>query len=103
LALHEMPAAVRESVMDEMVRVAGRHGHILVIDFNAGPLRFPKGWLFKPAMILIEFTAGREHFRNYRDFLARGGVHGLVDRRSLTVVTEKALSGGNVLACAMRT
>ena len=102
LALHEMPATVRESVMDEMVRVTGSDGHVLVVDFNPGPLRFPKAWLYKPGILLAEITAGREHFRNYRDFLSRGGVRGLVEQRSLTVAVEKVLSGGNVLACALR-
>lgn len=102
LTLHEMPTAVRESVMDEMVRVAGPDGRLLVIDFHPGPLRFPKGWLFKSGIVVLEFGAGREHFRNYRDFLARRGVRGLVGNRELTVVREKVLSGGNVLACELR-
>lgn len=102
LTLHEMQTGVRESVMDEMVRVAGPDGRLLVIDFHSGPLRFPKGWLFKSGIVLLEVGAGREHFRNYRDFLARRGVRGLVDGRSLTVVKEKVLSGGNVIACELR-
>jgi hypothetical protein len=73
-----------------------------VIDFHPGPLRFPKGWLFKSGIVLLEIGAGREHFRNYRDFLARRGVRGLVRNRELTVVREKVLSGGNVLACELR-
>ncbi len=101
LALHEMPTAVRESVLDEMVRVAG-DGHVLLVDFNPGPLRFPKGWVFKPVIFTFEFMAGWEHFSSYRDFMARRGLPGLVEKRSLTVVKEKALSGGNVLLCALR-
>ncbi len=102
LTLHEMPTGVRDSVMDEMVRVAGPDGRLLVIDFHTGPLRFPKGWLFKSGIVLLEIGAGREHFRNYRDFLAREGVRGLIARRSLAVVREKVLSSGNVLACELR-
>ena len=101
LTLHEMPPAVRESVMAEMVRVAGPEGRLLVTDFHTGPLRFPKGWLFKSGIVLLEFSAGREHFRNYRDFLARQGVRGLVKNRSLTVVRETVLSAGNVLSCEL--
>jgi demethylmenaquinone methyltransferase/2-methoxy-6-polyprenyl-1,4-benzoquinol methylase len=102
LTLHEMPPDVRESVLDEMVRVAGPNGRLLLIDFHPGPLRFPRGWLFKSGIVVLEVSAGREHFRNYRDFLAREGVRGLVDKRSLTVVKEKVLSAGNVLACELR-
>lgn len=102
LTLHEMPPTVRESAMDEMLRVASHDGRLLVIDFHPGPIRFPKGWLFKLMIVALELGAGREHFRNYRDFLGRGGLHGLILERPLSVVTEKALSGGNVLACALR-
>jgi demethylmenaquinone methyltransferase/2-methoxy-6-polyprenyl-1,4-benzoquinol methylase len=102
LTLHEMPPEVRESVMDEMVRVAGVDGRLLLLDFHPGPLRFPKGWMFKSGILLLEVSAGREHFRNYRDFLARHGVRGLIAKRSLTVVSDKVLSGGNVLACELR-
>ena len=102
LTLHEMPAGVRDTAMDEIVRVAGPEGRLLVLDFHTGPLRFPRGWLFKTGILLLEMGAGRDHFRNYRDFLARRGVRGLVERRSLTVVRERVLSGGNVLASVLR-
>jgi demethylmenaquinone methyltransferase/2-methoxy-6-polyprenyl-1,4-benzoquinol methylase len=102
LTLHEMPPEVRESVMDEMVRVAGPDGRLLLVDFHPGPLRFPRGWLFKSGIVVLEVLAGREHFRNYRDFLTRQGVRGLIARRRLTVITEKVLSGGNVLGCELR-
>ena len=102
LTLHEMPPEVREAVMDEMLRVAGQDGRLLLLDFHPGPLRFPRGWLFKSGIVLLELSAGREHFRNYRDFLARRGVRGLIAKRSLAVGVEKVLSGGNVLACELR-
>jgi len=47
LTLHEMPAATRTAVMAEMVRVVNRDGRLLLIDYRSGPIRFPKGWLFK--------------------------------------------------------
>jgi demethylmenaquinone methyltransferase/2-methoxy-6-polyprenyl-1,4-benzoquinol methylase len=102
LTLHEMPPGVRESVMDEMARVAGADGRLLLLDFHNGPLRFPRGWLFKTAIVLLELSAGREHFRNYRDFLARRGVRGLITPQTLSVVKEKVLSGGNVIVCELR-
>jgi ubiquinone/menaquinone biosynthesis C-methylase UbiE len=102
LTLHEMPPPVRESVTDEMLRVARPDGHLLVIDFHPGPIRFPKGWMFKAMIMVLELGAGRQHFRNYRDFLRRRGIHGLIRERPLSVTVEKNLSGGNVLACALQ-
>ena len=70
LTLHEMPGHIRLPVIAEMVRVMKQDGLILFVDFHPGPIRFPKGWLYKIIILFFEITAGREHFRNYRDFIA---------------------------------
>jgi ubiquinone/menaquinone biosynthesis C-methylase UbiE len=98
LTLHEMPAATRAAVMAEMVRVVNRRGRLLLIDYRSGPIRFPKGWLLKTLIVSIELAAGREHFRNYRDFLARQGLPGLISSHGLSVEIEKVVSAGNMHA-----
>jgi ubiquinone/menaquinone biosynthesis C-methylase UbiE len=102
LTLHEMPAATRMAVMAEMVRVVHREGRLVLIDYRSGPIRFPKGWLFKALIVSMELAAGREHFRNYRDFLAREGLPGLIAAHGLSVETEKVVSAGNMLAYVAR-
>ena len=102
LTLHEMPTATRTAVMAEMVRVVNRDGRLLLIDYRSGPIRFPKGWLFKGLIVSMEVAAGREHFRNYRDFLAREGLPGLISSHGLSVETEKVVSAGNMLAYVAR-
>lgn len=37
---------------------------------------------------LIEFIAGREHYRNYKSYMAAGGVHSLAKKTGLTVINE---------------
>jgi demethylmenaquinone methyltransferase/2-methoxy-6-polyprenyl-1,4-benzoquinol methylase len=102
LTLHEMPAATRTAVMAEMVRVVNRDGRLLLIDYRSGPIRFPKGWLFKALIVSMELAAGREHFTNYRDFLARQGLPGLISSHGLSVETEKVVSAGNMHAYVAR-
>ena len=66
LVLHEMPAEAWTPVLREVTRVAGR---LLCVDFRA-----PMPW--NAAGIrnrLFEITAGREHYRAFRDFQRRGG------------------------------
>ncbi len=99
LTLHEMPAATRTAVMAEMKRVVNRDGRLLLIDFRSGPIRFPKGWLFKALIVSTELVAGREHFSNYRDFLAHDGLPALISSHDLSVETEKVVSAGNMHAC----
>ena len=102
LTLHERPTAIRTAAMAEMVRVVNREGRLLLIDYRSGPIRFPKGWFFKAFIVSMEVAAGREHFHNYRDFLAREGLPGLISAYGLSVETEKVVSAGNMLAYVAR-
>jgi len=96
LTLHEMPAPVRLPVAAEMARVVRRNGRLLMVDFHPGPYRFPKGWIYRGIIVPIEIAAGREHFRNHRDFLQRNGLPALIDGNGLTVEKEKFVAGGNI-------
>jgi demethylmenaquinone methyltransferase/2-methoxy-6-polyprenyl-1,4-benzoquinol methylase len=96
LILHEMSGQIRLPVIAEMVRVLKQDGHLLLIDFHPGPILFPKGWLYKSIILFFEITAGREHFRNYRDFIAKNGLLPLIGTNNLSVEKEKIVSGGNL-------
>ena len=96
LTLHEMPTDIRSPVLQEMVRVAGPAGKVLLIDYHPGPLHIPKGWFYKSVIYAIEFGAGWEHFQNHRDFLARKGLPALMTDNGLSVTKERILAGGNI-------
>jgi demethylmenaquinone methyltransferase/2-methoxy-6-polyprenyl-1,4-benzoquinol methylase len=98
LTLHEMPHEVRTSALAEMARVAGPQGRLLLVDYHRGPIRFPNGWFFKAVIVALEIAAGREHYRNYRDFLSRRGLPGMLEGRNLREDRTKTLSAGNMLA-----
>ncbi len=98
LTLHEMRREIRSQVMNEMVRVLKRDGRILLIDYHHGSIRFPKGWMYKALIYFIEIAAGREHFRNFRDFLANNGIPGLVKSLKLTVKKVEIVGEGNLVA-----
>jgi demethylmenaquinone methyltransferase/2-methoxy-6-polyprenyl-1,4-benzoquinol methylase len=95
LTLHEMPAPVREAVMKESKRVMKKDGRILIIDYHTGPLSFPKGWIENLIVTIYEMGAGREHYKNYRDFLARHGLPPLITQHKLTIAARKVVGGGN--------
>ena len=94
--LHEMPVAVRSAVIAEEKRVLKEDGRILLIDFHPGPIRPLKGWLYKSIITFAEIGAGREHFKNYRDFIANNGLPELILNHGLSVDKEKIVSGGNI-------
>ena len=104
LVFHEMPNPTRSTVISESKRVLKENGRMLIIDYHPGPIHFPKGWLFKGLITFIEFMAGWKNFKNYRDFLARGGVPILADQHGLNTTEIKIVTGGNlglyILGCA---
>jgi ubiquinone/menaquinone biosynthesis C-methylase UbiE len=94
--LHEMPPRVRDAVIDESKRICKQDGRILLIDFHPGPIRPLKGWINKAIILMAELAAGREHFRNYRDFISKQGLTGLISTHGLPVEMEKIVAGGNM-------
>jgi SAM-dependent methyltransferase len=89
LALHEMPEAAGNAALAEALRVAPR---VLLADY-----RLAERNLDLPAALFVhlpERLAGAEHYRNFRGFMARGGVEGLAHRAGLTVIRRERLLGG---------
>jgi SAM-dependent methyltransferase len=77
LVLHEMPTAAQAPVLGEVTRVARR---LLCVDFRA-----PMPWnLAGIRNRFFEITAGREHFRCYREFQRGGGSPGVAGRAGLS-------------------
>lgn len=94
LTLHEMPPSSRSLVLEEIKRVINQSGHILLIDFHTGPYQPFQGWISKTIIFFAEVAAGRRHFGNYRDFLAQGGLAGLITKHSLNIDKEQVVAGG---------
>ncbi len=94
LALHEMPPETRSAVITEMKRVLKGDGRILLIDFNPGRAEPLQGWVSKAIIFFSELAAGREHYRNYRHFMANGGLATLAAQHDLSVEKQRILAGG---------
>jgi len=76
MVLHEMDSAHRIPVLRETMRVVKDGGILLIMDFD---FKLESDWKW-PALIIrgIEKMAGKEHHSNFRNFLANGGVHALL-------------------------
>ena len=94
--LHEMPNNGRSSVINDMIRVVKNDGSVLLTDFHTGPIRFPDGWIGKAFITFLEILAGREHLLNGRDFLASGGLQGLIEPFRFNVDKKEIFGGGNI-------
>ena len=96
LALHEMAQQTRLGALSEMKRVLKEDGHILLIDFHPGPYQPMQGWISKVIIFFSEVAAGREHYRNHRQFLAAKGLAPLASLCQLEVEKQSILAGGTL-------
>ncbi len=96
LALHEMSPNLRSAILQEIKRVLKKDGRVLVIDFHSGPIKPFSGWLSKLFITMSEIGAGREHYKNYRQFMKNKGVPALADTHGFTVEKQRIVSGGNI-------
>ncbi len=94
LSLHEMSPETRSAVLEEVRRVLKDDGYLLLIDFHPGPYRPLQGWISKTIIFFSELAAGREHFKNYRNFMATKGLATLIAEHHLKPVKQSILAGG---------
>ncbi len=95
LSLHEMSEETRSAVLNEMKRVLKiDEGRILLIDFHPGPYQPMQGWISKTIIVLSELAAGREHFKNYRHFMAMKGLPTLIAQHQMEIKKQSILAGG---------
>jgi ubiquinone/menaquinone biosynthesis C-methylase UbiE len=98
LALHEIQGAATDKVVSEMRRVVEREGALIFIDFQV-PL--PKS-IYTYLTKALEFIAGRDHHRNLKDYIGRGGLDGTLKKNNLPEVKRDYLKNGLMLIIEAR-
>jgi ubiquinone/menaquinone biosynthesis C-methylase UbiE len=93
LALHEMERDERTIVVSEMKRVVKKKGILMFIDFSV-PL---PGNLVAYLIKAIEFIAGRDNHRCFRDYMAQNGLKGLLEENHLVAQKEALMLSDNLL------
>jgi len=99
LSLHEMSPDTRSEVLNEIKRVLKSDGRLLLIDFHPGPYEPLQGWVSKIVIFLSELAAGREHFKNYRQFMATRGIAPLLSQHQMETEKQSILAGGTFTVC----
>ncbi len=102
MVLHEMAEPVRSAALQQAVRVSKADGRILIIDFHDAPIRTFKGVVLKVMTRAIEFIAGGEHYRNYRQYMASGAMPSRLAQQGLPVERQKVVAGGNLALFVVR-
>ena len=90
LALHEKEREARDNIISEMKRVVKRNGALIFLDYQIPLPRKPLSYLVRA----IEFFAGRNHHRCFKDYLVQGGLEVLLARNRLTGAKRDYLNDG---------
>ncbi len=90
LVLHTLERASRDKAIAEMKRVVKREGILIFADFRI-PL---PGNVYSYLVKALEFFAGREHYRNSKDYITQGGLDGLLERNRLQIDKRGHLKAG---------
>jgi len=70
-ALHEKDHAAAHKIVREMLRVTAEGKDILIVDYELGE---KTSSVSKMLIYFIEWLAGREHFRNFKSYIKKGGL-----------------------------
>jgi len=74
-ALHEKSDSSAKKILDEMIRLTKKNGHLIIIDFSITKNTF---FLARKGISFIESRAGDDHYINYRSYLKNGGLDSLL-------------------------
>lgn len=83
-ALHEMPPEIRLEVINSTKSVSNK---LILADYTTPQ---PKNFMGNFNNI-IEFFAGREHYKNYLDFKANGGLPALAEKAEMQIENMKKI------------
>ena len=92
LALHEMERDERNRAVSEMKRVVKKEGVLMFIDYQVPLPKNSITYLIRA----MEFIAGRDNHKCFRDYLAQGGLNGILKEAQLKPQKEALLKRGNL-------
>lgn len=79
--LHEVDESERITLIKAMAEIADK---IIIGDY----LHPPKKGFWNVLNELVEFAAGNEHYKNYKNFMANGGISKLASETGLRIIDE---------------
>jgi len=92
MGLHEMDRDERTKAVSEMKRVVKKNGVLMFVDFHSPLRRNFLGYFIRT----IEFIAGKENHKHFRDYLAQGGLKGIFKEAGIKVQREALFWSGNL-------
>jgi demethylmenaquinone methyltransferase/2-methoxy-6-polyprenyl-1,4-benzoquinol methylase len=92
-ALHEKDRPTQEGILSEAHRLLVPGGLLLIVDYAFDEKTVSLGqW----GITLIERIAGGEHYRNFKAYLAKGGLSSLISEEKFDFIGERRMGLGGV-------
>ncbi|NQU86312.1 MAG: methyltransferase domain-containing protein [Mariniphaga sp.] len=95
LALHQFDPNIYPEILKEIKRISNK---IIFTDYSV-PL---SAGIKKTAVQTIEFLAGKEHNKNFRNYYKKGGLLPILKAQNLKVIKERKIISGifNMVVCS---
>ena len=94
LAMHQFEPGTGVRVLREIKRVARR---IIIADYNCPMRPGPAAWL----AYLIEYIAGGDHYRNFRQYMTNAGLNKLAAEAGLSISSQEEKGSGVFMVTIM--
>lgn len=87
--IHELPSDKQIKVINELVRVGRK---TLILDSNTPLPKNAVGLVIR----MLDATFGRDHYENFKSYIASGGILGILERAGLTSkITQRLVFKSN--------
>lgn len=93
-ALHEKDEYDQTAIFKEARRVLQPGAYIFLVDFKSPRTR--NGKLIHQLIPFIERAGGKQHYKNYKNFIAKGGLEGFIIRTGLIEVEKISYFYGSI-------
>lgn len=85
-AIHEKDRETQERLVEEAHRLVNEDGIVLIVDYSFDEKTTKFG---KMGIDFIERIAGGEHYRNFKEYIANGGLESLIKADKFELVEDK--------------
>ncbi len=74
-ALHEKSNSSARKILNEMIRLTKKNGHLIIVDFS---INDQTSYIAKKGISFIESRAGDDHYKHFKEYVAYNGLDTLL-------------------------
>ena len=92
-AIHEKDRNTQQALLNEAYRIIKKDGFMLVVDYVFDNKTTKFGRIL---ISIIERIAGREHYRNFKNYIQNKGLSSLIKKYKFKLIKYNRMSSGTV-------